>query len=277
MGLAFLVDSCVAVGQIGGLLVLAHWGVLSASRAYWVMGAACAIAALAWLIWMRKGFTLRIGQAILDFGHNWSLGKWIFASGMLWALSVNIYPWILAGFHGTASSGVWAACVGIVAIGNPLLLGVSNVLGPMIAHSFAEGGHLELRRFTFKASVVFSILLIPFCLILLVFGGSLMTLLYGAKYAGNGMVVSVLAVSLVVSVVPFTCSRALFAMGRADLDFKVSFVALFLLLTLGLWLVRAWGPVGAAYGLLIANIVASALKIVICMVLTASSERRLSG
>ena len=35
---AFLFDTCIAVGQISGLLVLAHFGLLSASRAFWVIG-----------------------------------------------------------------------------------------------------------------------------------------------------------------------------------------------------------------------------------------------
>jgi O-antigen/teichoic acid export membrane protein len=115
--------------------------------------------------------------------------------------------------------------------------------------------------------------MIPLCLILLVFGGSLMARLYGAKYAGNGTVVSVLAVNLLVSAAAFTFSRSLFAIGRADVDFMVNFAALFVLLTLGLWLVRAWGPLGAAYGLLIANIAASVPRAVVCSVLTGSSRR----
>lgn len=277
MRVALLVDSCVAVGQIGGVLLLAYLGVLSASRAYWVIGAACGLTALAWLIWMRTEFTLRISQAILDLRHNWSFGKWVFASSLLWTLSMGLYPWFLAAFHGTASTGVWAACAGIVSVGNPLLIGGQNFLGPKIAHSFAEGGCSALRRFAFRASMVFSVLMLPSCLILLAFGDSLMVLLYGAKYAGNGVVVSVLAVNGLVSAAAFTYSRALFALGRVGVDFMVNCVALFSLLTLGLWLVRTWGPLGAAYSLLIANIAATVPRAVICAMLTDSSRRRQTG
>ena len=274
MEAALLVDSFVAVGQIGGILILAHLDALSASNAYWVIGAVCGLVAFSWLIWIRKRLEWRIGQALADFKNNWSLAKWIFASGSLWTLSVNLYPWILTAFHGTASSGVWAACIGIVAIVNPVLLGLSNILGPMISYSFVEGGHVKLRQFTLRASVVFSALLFPFCLILLVYGESLMTFIYGYKYAGNGLVVSVLALSLVISVPRFTCSRALFAMGRADLDFKASFVALLVLVTLGIWLVRTWGLVGAACGLLITNILVLVPQAVVCMTLNDTLAQR---
>jgi O-antigen/teichoic acid export membrane protein len=232
------------------------------------------LAALACLIKTRKGFTLRLGEAMLDLRHNWAVGKWIFASGLLWNLSMNLYPWFLTAFHGAASTGVWAACVGIVAIVNPLQLGVSNVVDPMIAHSFAEGGRSALRRFAFKASLVSSVLMIPFCMILMAFGGLLMALLYGSKYAGNGMVVSVLAVNVLVSAAAFAYPRALFALGRADVEFMINSGALFVLLTLGIWLTRAWGPLGAAYGLLIANVAAQVPKAVIFAVFTGSSQRR---
>jgi hypothetical protein len=49
------------------------------------------------------------------------------------------------------------------------------------------------------------------------------------------------------------------AIERADLDFLVGFAALFVMVTLGFWLVRAFGPLGAAFGLLAANFVTTAL------------------
>jgi O-antigen/teichoic acid export membrane protein len=274
MKTALLLDSCAAVSQIGGLLFLSYLGVLSASRAYWLMGAASGMAAFAGLIKARKGFTVRLGQAMLDLRHNWDFGKWIFASGLLWNLSMSLYPWFLSVFHGTASAGVWAACVGLVAIANPLLLGVSNVFGPMMAHSFAEGGCSALRQFAFRTSLVSSVLLIPFCLTLLAFGALLMALLYGGKYAGNGMIVSVLVVNVLVTGASIAYPRALFVLGRADVEFMVNSGALVVLLTLGIWLTRAWGPLGAAYGLLIANLTAQVPKAVMFAVLTSPSQRK---
>ena len=257
---ALILDSGVAVVQIGGLLLLDYLGLLSPSMAYWVLGLACGLAGMGWLVWMRKTFALQLTRAISDLVQNWTFGKWVFASGLLWTLSMELYPWILAAFHGTASTGVWAACFEITAIGNPLLLGMHNFLGPKIAHSYAEGGAMGLRRFVLKASAIFLLMITPICVLLLVFGGSLVVIIYGDKYAGNGLVVSLLALNLMVSTVAFSFSRALFAMERADVDFAICFVALFVLLTLGLWLVKAFGPLGAACGLLAGNTASSAVR-----------------
>lgn len=257
---ALLFDTCIAVGQISGLLLLAYFGLLSASRAYWVIGSACGIAVLSWLWSERSFYRLRISESLADLKKNWIFGKWVFASGLVWAVSMNLYPWLLAAFHGTASAGIWAACLGVVAIGNPAVQGVQNFLGPKIAHVYAEEGARASRRFVLRASAAFVLPMLLFGLAMMFGGGPLVTLLYGHQYAGNGLAVTILAFNLAVSAVAFSFSRALLAIERADLDFVVNLLALFIMVTLGLWLVRLLGPLGAAFGLLGANLVTSGAK-----------------
>jgi hypothetical protein len=64
-----------------------------------------------------------------------------------------------------------------------------------------------------------------------------------------------------VTAVGFSYSRALFAIERANLDFLLNLATLFIMFTLGLWLVRTYGPLGAAAGLLGANIVTSLIRV----------------
>jgi O-antigen/teichoic acid export membrane protein len=257
---AFIFDTCITVGQISGMLVLAHFGLLSASRAFWVIGLVCGIAVLGWL-WLDRGFyDPRISESLADLRKNWILGKWVFASGLVWAVSMNLYPWLLAAFHGVASTGVWAACLGVVSVGNPALLGIQNLVGPKIAHEYAARGPRALRRLVLKITAVVATPTSLLCLAMFIWGGRLLTLLYGRQYAGNSLIVAILALNVLVTAVAFSFSRALFAIDQAHVDFLVNFMALFIMITLGLWLVRAFGPLGAALGLLGANIVTSAIR-----------------
>lgn len=274
MKTALVLDSCVAFLQICGLLLLAYLELLSASRAYWVVGTACGIAASIWLLSNRKMFVVKIHQTIPDFRQSWSLGKWVLASTLLWALSMNFYPWILAAFHGTTATGVWAACLGIVAISKPILTGVQNFLGPKIAHTYATDGSIASSRYVWMSSAVYSFLITPVCIVLLFFGGVIVVWFYGDKYAGNSLLVSLLAVNLVVTAAAFPFSYALLAMGRADVDFAINFLALFILLTIGLWLVKSFGPLGTAGGLLVGNTAASAVRCVAFAILTRSPTGR---
>jgi O-antigen/teichoic acid export membrane protein len=260
MEIALLLDCCVAVVQIVGLIILYRLGILSANRAYWVIGCACAIAGTGWLFLNRKAFILQVSQSLSDFKHNWKFGKWVFFSGLLWAASMNLYPWFLTVFHGTASVGVWGACLGVMALVNVPLTGVQNFLGPKIANVYAAGGVRALRKFAFKASLVLGLVMGLLSCALFIIGGPLLVLFYGDKYSGNGLVVSMLALGLVAASVAFAFSRAFFAIERADVDFKINFIPLFILFTIGLWLVRSFGPLGAASGLLLAHLAASGVR-----------------
>jgi O-antigen/teichoic acid export membrane protein len=266
---AFLFDTCIAIGQIGGLLVLGRFRLLSASRAYWVIGSTCGIALVWWLWSNREFYRLRISESRADLKKNWVFGKWVFASGLVWAVSMNLYPWFLAFFHGTASTGVWAACLGVVSVGNPALLGIQNLVGPKIAHLYVEVSPKALRRLVLKISAVITLPMSLLCLVMILWGGRLIALLYGDQYAGSGLVVTILALNLLVLATAFSFSRALFAMERADLDFLVNFAALFIMVTLGLWLVRAFGPLGAAIGMLVAGLVTSTARAAAFLMLSA--------
>ena len=140
------------------------------------------------------------------------------------------------------------------------------------AHVYAEEGWSSLRRFVLLASLVFALPMLLFGLAMMLLGGPLVTLLYGPNYAGNGLIVAILAFNLTVSVIAFSFSRALFAIERADVDFIVNFVALFVMLTLGLWLVRSLGVLGAALGLLIANAMASGVRVGVFLKLPACTS-----
>jgi O-antigen/teichoic acid export membrane protein len=269
---AFVFDAFIGVGQIGGLLVLAHFKLLSAARAYWVIGATCGLAVLCWLWFNRHHYYLRIDESVLDLKRNLIFGKWVFASGLLWTASTNLYPWLLAFFHGAAAAGMFAACVGVVSASNPALLGMQNFLGPKIAHVYATRGQIGLRKFVLKVSGSMAIPVALLTLILIAWGDRIIGLLYGSRYTGNGRVVAILACNLLLSAVVFSFSRALFAIERADLDFGLNFAAIFIMLTLGLWLVKTHGPLGAALGLIVAGGVTSVLRVGAFLKLTSGAR-----
>jgi O-antigen/teichoic acid export membrane protein len=260
MEVALLFDFCVASLQISGLIILYRLGLLSANHAYWVIGCSCGIAGVGWFLLNRKAFVMQVSQSISDFKCNWKFSKWVFLSGLVWTVSMNLYPWLLTFFHGTASVGVWGACLGVLALANVPLLGVQNFLGPKIANIYATDGLLALRCFTFRASLLLGLVMICLCGVFFVIANSLLVLFYGYKYSGNGFIVFILALVLTASSVGFSYSRALFVIERSDLDFKINFVPLFILFTCGLWLVRSFGPLGAALGLLFALVAASSVR-----------------
>jgi O-antigen/teichoic acid export membrane protein len=271
MEMALFFDIGVATIQLIGLIILAKIGLLSTVRVYLLIGFACGFVDLIWFFLNRLRFKIQISHAISDLTYNWTFAKWVFASGILWTISMNLYPWLLTFFYGAASAGIWGACFGVIAIINVPLTGIQNFLGPKIANIYAEGGVRALRSFTFKISAILFVIMSILCCVLFKFSSYLLVLLYGEKYNGNGLVVVILALNIVATSVAFSFSRALFAIERADIDFKINFIPLLILFTVGIWTVRAFGPIGAAYGLLISNLIAAAIRIASFAKLTYSS------
>ena len=274
---AFAFDACIGAGQIAGMLVIARLGWLSANSAYWLIGAACGTGVVWWLWTDRSYFRPRAGASIVDLKRNWTFGKWVFASGLLWTASTNIYPWLLAFFHGAAAAGTFAACLGVVAASNPVLLGIQNLVGPKIAHEYAHNGPTALRHLVLRISAFIAIPLSLVAVVLMFWGDHLVGMLYGHQYTGNRPVVAVLACNLLVSAVAFAYSRALFAVERADLDFRLNFAAIVIMATLGIWLVRIHGPLGAALGLFIAIFVTSAVRVIVFLMLPVRDLVRRGG
>jgi O-antigen/teichoic acid export membrane protein len=262
-GSAIVLDLSVAIVQIGLLVGLYAQNLVSAVSAFVAIGVACGLGAVAAIYAERSNISIDRRRVVPDLRKNWSIGKWIFASGVLWTASFNLYPWILTYFHGASATGVWAACFGVVAIGNPFLLGIQNLIGPNISHSFTSlNGRLfkeEVKRF----SILFCVSTLPLVLILSILGGWIVGFVYGEKYLGNGVVVTILSINIMVTAIRFSYSRALFVMDRAKPDFLVNLVALCVMMTIGIWCVKQYGPLGVAAGFLIGNVTASIMKFVV--------------
>jgi O-antigen/teichoic acid export membrane protein len=258
-----ILDIGVAIFQVICLLTLAHLGILSATKAFWVTGTACGLAGLGWVIYQRRDFTLKLGLAVADFWRNWSFGKWLLGARLVHLGSNQLYPWLLVFFYGTAATGVLAACTWTIYLANPFLLGMSNYLGPKTAHAFASAGAPEVRRIVIQNSLIFLAVMGPFCAVMLVFGDQILGLLYGPKYSGHGLLVGVLALSQLALALTLPTNAGLAAIERPDVGLKSSLVALGSMLTLGLCLVKWLGPLGVGFGLLAGNLAISTFRWVV--------------
>jgi hypothetical protein len=109
--LALILDSCLAVLQLGTIGLLAWKHQLNASRALIVVGISCACIGAAWLAISWKTISFSHAHAISAFRVNWALGRWLVSSSVLWSICIDQYPWMIAAFRAPAEAAVWAfAC-----------------------------------------------------------------------------------------------------------------------------------------------------------------------
>ena len=151
---ALVLDTCVSLLQICGLLLLAYAGKLSVTNAFVVSGSACGFAGIIWLIRHKSAFSFSFSKIVNDMKRNWVLAKWIFATAVSTTLSAELYPWFLTGFYNTAVTGELAACKWIIFLANPFMIGLSNLLIPKSAHAFAHNGWHGLRSVVISFSII---------------------------------------------------------------------------------------------------------------------------
>lgn len=248
---ALILDMAVAAIQLGGLGVLAWIGLLSATTAFAAIGAASAGIGVVWLYCARANFAVRGDQLPETMQQSWNLGKWLLANQLTLAAQTNITYWLLAWTAGTSATGVYAACMSIALLANPLIMGLSNILAPRAALAFKEGGGAGLWREVTRESRLLGLVMALFCIVVLFGGEHVMRLLYhGKEYEGNGDTVTVLVLAMLTAGMGMPAFNALASVERARESFWIGACGGILTVALVWCLVPGWGLSGAAWGFL---------------------------
>lgn len=263
IGRAFSVDLAACLVQAAGMLLLLHFGALTVSRTFTILGIASAMAAVGWLAVYREAFRFDRRLCVPDLKRNWAFGKWVLGSGLLWQCSGYLFPWVLAAFHGSSITGVWAACSAIVALGNPVLLGLCNYVLPRISNVYAAAGILKMKRYVHRCSLVLILLLLPVVAVMAVFGERILTAVYGKGYGGTAAVLVLLALNMLIITLAKPYSQGLFSLECAKADTFVNVVWVSLLIAVGVPAVKAYGAFGAAATMLACSSLAVGIKIIV--------------
>jgi O-antigen/teichoic acid export membrane protein/peptidoglycan/xylan/chitin deacetylase (PgdA/CDA1 family) len=253
-------DLMVSILQGIGLLGLAWAGVLSAGTAHAAVGLACAVIAGPWLVQAWRGYSVRAERLLPDWQHNWALGCWEAGSQVVGLAQVYLLHWMLALLLGASATGIFAACLAVVMLSNPFIMGISNLLTPQAARGFAQGGRAEVGRVVGRSAVVVGIGMIAFTLALTICGEQILALLYGRADASNEEVIVLLAVGRLATALGQMIDQGLLAMEHSSLAFLFSFVGLVVTLGAGVWLMNAGGLAGAAWGLLLGSLAGTWLR-----------------
>ena len=258
---ALVTDCVLAVIQLTAVGLLAWTHHLSARRALFAMGFASSCGGIMWLVFSWNSICFSLGHAVKGFRVNWSLGRWLFSSSVLWSLSVDQYPWVITALSAPVEAAVWASCFGVMAFLNPIVLALNNDVAPRVSHDYAEHGLSGLSRSVFRSASIAAILTLPVLATLLVFGSRIVKLMYGAKYAGNGSIVSILAIGVWFYAISLAFPYGMLTLKRPEVDFSINVACFVTFLAAGIWLIHAHGVFGAACSFLLVEFVALTLRI----------------
>jgi O-antigen/teichoic acid export membrane protein len=256
---ALYLDISVAMLTVLGLGLLGWTAKMSTTSAFAVIGISCGFAALTWRYILRQEFTPVLGQYGEKLTTTWNLGKWFLAGQLAIQAQGYVVYWLSLAVAGTSVTGIYAACMSIVALANPVLYGFFNLLLPKFVGVLkAEGGRGLFRQALLDALVLFVLMLI-FCTIIGFFGEIIMGLLYpNGEYAANSNILSILALASMAAAIGVPASLALASAERGRIVAIVTFGTVVLNVVLVWVLMAKYGLWGAALGTLLAESIGSA-------------------
>jgi O-antigen/teichoic acid export membrane protein len=261
--IACLADWVVTVLQLSGIVLLVHGHHLNAASAVGVIGICSMVGGTLALLLSRQFITLDLAAAWGDFRDNWRLSRWVFASGIIGNVGTSIYPWILDTFSSTLQAAVWGNCNTVSSVGNPVLMGLQNWMAPAVAHAYTERPRHEFQKYVTKLASVFLLILVPMLLALGLFSRPLLEHLYRDFSPNTTWLVLLLAAGSLVQAVGFLFSRGLFSLGRGATDVWTNVIPVVVLVAIGIPLCHRYGAVGGAASLLLAQLLATAIRAVL--------------
>jgi O-antigen/teichoic acid export membrane protein len=234
----------------GGLFLLRHLGRLGSTTAYLLMGGGSVVAAglLLWRLGLfrskaRPEPTVSWRGALRE---NWTYGRWLVGSAVLYSVSSQTQTFLVAGFLGLGAAGILRAMQIPSLVMTHVTIAVGLLVLPVFSCDFGKGAGEKLRHKATLVSISLALWALGFAGLLALAAGRAEHLLFGGKYAGYAWLMPVLALIPVCSGFSTGFSMALRASQKPHFDFVANLFAAPVAVVSALIFLRLWGLAGAA-------------------------------
>ncbi|MCW6007367.1 flippase [Micromonospora sp. CPCC 205371] len=225
-----------------GLAIAAGFGLTGALWAVVIASWTAALLALGALVRLMR----RVAPAAPSYRprelFSFSTVSWassLASTGLIWLDT------LLLGAFGNGDIGVYNVATRLVTLAIFVLAPINAAFGPYIAYLYRQGKLPEVRRIYAAATGWVVRLSLPAFVALLVFPADLLRF-FGGAFATGATVTVVLAVGQLVNAATGPCGTLLNMSGKVWLNMVDNVGALVLNVALNLWLIPAYGVVGAA-------------------------------
>lgn len=224
--MATLLDGIFSVAVLAGLYVMLIQNQVTAVTAFIIISIASFLVFIVGTIQFQNEFQLTRKRVGIDAYRNFRFGRWTAGASLLSAALMYFSHWYLAWFKGEAVAGVFAACMTIVLLANPFLLGVTAFLAPRAAREFANQGAAGVKKLIGIVLGIVVVILGIFAVVLFQVGDWLIGLLFDESYRGHQMAIGVLALAMLGLGVSYCVACGLRALVKPQYDLYASVLGL---------------------------------------------------
>lgn len=247
--------------MLGGAYFLYSSSWLSGASALGVM----ALSSLTVSLWLaarlRIQWPSRAGGLIGDsFREHWRYGRWSVPNSALNWVPQNIFYLVLPIYGGLAAGGSFRALMNLIRPVLQFAWALSNLLLPVLVQARYRG-HEAFGSRVKTSLILFTLILSVYWILLGLFHQPLVSWIYSGQYAEHSALLWVLGFSLVFAGIKLVIGYSVRALERPDWLLIAYALPAVAAVTAGTGLVYLWGIVGAAFGLLLSQMVTAALVI----------------
>jgi O-antigen/teichoic acid export membrane protein len=251
---------------LAGLFFLRSFGHLGSFTAFLLMGLGSTFAALL-LLWRLDLLKSAAegeshGSWLAAFSENWTYGRWLVGSAVLYSISSQMQMFLVAGILGLGTAGVLRAMQLPSLLMTQVITATGLLFLPVLSRDFGGSSIMALRH---KAAM----LNVGLCLVAVFFASFLVLcsrwsehLLFDGKYAAFAWLMPVLALVPVASGGSTGYSMALRASGRPHFDLLSNIIAAPISVLSAFLFIRWWGVAGAAASMVLSFTIISVVTIV---------------
>ncbi|WP_166824813.1 lipopolysaccharide biosynthesis protein [Thalassoroseus pseudoceratinae] len=252
---ALLFDSVTAFLQVIALLILTTTNRLSPIGAWWAIISVYSLTSAVWLLHRRGSINLRYSEFWSDLKQNWSIGRWDLASNVFMTSQLYLMHWCLAWSVGVQETGVYAACATVLLFANPLVMGISNFIMPMISRTLCNDGLQAMTRVVLRATLVLGTIMLSFSAVAILMGPMILQILFQIDSNNtHRIVIALLAANATIGAFGIAPEWALLALEKPQVTFRAACIGLATTGLAAVTMIQAWGVVGAALGLLLGTL-----------------------
>ncbi len=252
----FLFDIAILGVHLVGLVWLMNRGLMSAQSALIVMGIACSLS-FVWMRMRREEIHCEKTNFWPDWLLNWRLSKWLSAGALSVLLGKHGYSWLLPMITNMAELGKFGSAQQTLQFANPILLGISNYLGPTSAKTYADKGIQGLWRATLVSSIIAGLVTCLFLALIGIVGEQVVQLIYQESASGvTRLLLLSLGLGMLMEVMLIPVEFASVNRGLGRLMMWSALLRLAINVTIGFALVWKFGAIGIGLGTAIGGFLA---------------------
>jgi O-antigen/teichoic acid export membrane protein len=257
---AFWTEVATVGLQIAGVEWLFYTHRLTVPNTLLVLSGAAIFVSLWWLVREWNTFVIRVREIREDFVRNLNLGGWFVGSNMVFLASSQWNPWTLSALMGGAAVGSYSVCEQVVNIPRVALVSLQNMLSPMMAQKYADGGKPALHALVKKFNRILFLGAAVCALGIILIGPNVARIIFKDIPGNARLILAVLALNFVALAATLPESYGLSAVKKAGPTFYANLAGFSVQAVTALWLVKTLHVPGAAAAMLLGSLVVMVVR-----------------